>query len=571
MRWLLPESRKAVIGALAEALGLHPLAATVLANRGFAQRDEASAFLSDRLSELPNPMTMKGAAAASTRLCRALSVREKITLYGDYDVDGVASTALLTLFLREVGGNPSTYIPHRLGEGYGLNLSAIEKIAADGTKVLVALDCGITSCREIARAQELGVDVIVVDHHSVPDPLPPAFAILNPLQPGCEYPTKHLCAAGVAFNLCMAVRRQLRVDGLLSAKGEPNLKSFLDLVALATVADVVPLTGANRILVKHGLEELSRGRRPGVAALKLVAGLGEQSPVTTWQVGFRLGPRINAAGRLDDASIGLRLLCAPSLETARPLARALDVANHERQEIEARILDAAMRQAEKFSSSRGLVLAGEGWHPGVIGIVASRVVERFHRPTVLVGLQGGTGRGSARSISGFNLIEALGRLGDHLVQYGGHRYAAGLTIEGPRLEGFRRAFDEVARSSLTEEDLIPTCKVDGVVGLSDLDQAAIESVSVLAPFGCGNPEPIFVSRRLEASPRLLASKKNGEPGHLKLKLQGFSHLDVIGFGMAEKIGLTEGPVDLAYQVGFDDWGGSRRLTLKLKDLRSAAG
>ena len=307
MRWLVPELLEDGAPNLAAALELHPLAARILWNRGISTPEAAEAFLSDRLSDLPDPFRMKGMPGATERLLRALRTEEKITLWGDYDVDGVCSTSLLSLFLREVGGKVATYIPHRLGEGYGLNVEAIEKIAQDGTRVLVTLDCGITSTSEVARAKALGLDVVVVDHHQVPETLPPADAILNPHQPGCEYPTRHLCAAGVAFNLCMGLRKRLREEGAFASRREPNLRSLMDLVALATVADVVPLTGANRILVKVGLQELTQARRPGVRALKEVAGLGADAPVSSGQVGFRLGPRINAAGRMDDASVGLEV------------------------------------------------------------------------------------------------------------------------------------------------------------------------------------------------------------------------------------------------------------------------
>jgi single-stranded-DNA-specific exonuclease len=555
-----------VVPALASQLGVHPLAARVLASRGYRTAETASAFLAHELSALPHPETMKGMAEGVGLLVAALARGEKVTLYGDYDVDGVCSTALLSLFLRSLGGKVATYIPQRLGEGYGLNKAALERIAADGTRVLVTLDCGITAVDEVARARELGLQVIVVDHHTVPDPLPRAHAILNPLQPGCGYPTKHLCAAGVAFNLCMGLRMRLRADGFFQTRTEPNLRSYLDLVALATVADVVPLTRANRILVKHGLAELGAGRRLGVRALKEVSGLGARAPVTTGQVGFRLGPRINAAGRLDDASVGLKLLTTEDEAEAHALAQALDVANTERKAIEQGILGEALEQAAARPQARGLVLYSEKWHPGVIGIVASRVVERFHRPTVLIATDKVSGRGSARSIEGFNLVEALGRCGEHLARYGGHRHAAGLSIDAPKLPAFRDAFEAVAHQALREEDLLPRCRVDAVLSPSEVDEEAAEALEALAPFGNGNPEPVFATRRLVAHPKVLPSKSPGAPGHLRLAIEGERRLHAIGFGMADRVALTEGPVDLAYQLTLDEWNGQRRLQLKVKDI-----
>lgn len=566
----MPEVPQEQAAALAAELGLHPLSARVLVHRGLRSPEAASAFLSDRLADLPDPFRMKGMAAAVERLFRAIREKEHITLYGDYDVDGVCSTSLMTLFLRELGARPATYIPHRMDEGYGLNLQAVEKIAADGTRVLVTLDCGVTSVAEISRARDLGLDVVVVDHHTVPPTLPPAVAVLNPHQPGCEYPTKHLCAAGVAFNLCMGLRKKLREDGWFATRKEPNLKALMDLVAMATVADVVPLTGANRILVHHGLQELSAGRRYGVRALKEVAGLEADSPVTAGQVGFRLGPRINAAGRLHDASLGLQLLCSETLEAARSLAQVLDRANAERQGIESGILTEALAQAEERAEhARGFVLYSEGWHPGVIGIVASRVVERFHRPTVMVGVKDGVGKGSARSIEGFHLYDALSGCADLLARFGGHKHAAGLTIEAKHLPALRESFERIARQRLTPEDLIPRCKVDAVVGVKELDERAVEALQKLGPFGQGNPEPVLVLRHQVARPRVLPHKSGGA-GHLKLALVDAPSVDAIGFGMADRVSLTEGPVDLAFQASFDTFRGQRRLSLKLKDLRIAA-
>ncbi len=570
MRWVLPTAAEQVWTALAAELSLHPLAARVLANRGHVTSEGAARFLSDKLADLPDPLLMKGMPGAVGRICEALKLSQKVTLWGDYDVDGVCSTTLLSLFLEELGGTVATYIPHRLEEGYGLNRTAIERIATDGTRLLVTLDCGITSHAEIAVANARGLEVVVVDHHHVPETMPPALAVLNPLQPGCDYPTKHLCAAGVAFNLCMGIRRQLRQDGFFAHRKEPNLKSVLDLVALATVADVVPLTGANRILVKHGLRELTEARRPGVQALKEVAGLTPGAPVTSGQVGFRLGPRINAAGRLDDAAVGMRLLSARTLEEARPLAKALDAANAERQAIEQDILNQAMAQAEGLTAARGLVLYSEGWHPGVIGIVASRIVERFHRPTVMVGVREGMGRGSARSIEAFHLLNALKECEGHLTRLGGHKYAAGLSIEPGQLPAFRASFERVAGRLLTDEDLVARCKVDALVSPGELDARSVEAVQRLAPFGSGNPEPVFASRRLVTSPRLLKNKREGGVDHLKLTLEAAPRLDVIGFSMADRLAHTEGEVDLAYQVGIDEWRGEQRVSLKLKDVRPAA-
>ena len=512
---------------------------------------------------------MKGLLLAVRRTCEAIKENQRITLYGDFDVDGVCSTALLALFLRAIGGNVTTYIPHRIGEGYGLNLPAIEKLAEQGTRVLITLDCGTTSVAEVSKANDLGLDVIVVDHHSVPETLPPALALLNPHQPGCNYPTRHLCAAGVAFNFCIGLRKELRQQGFFEKRPEPNLRSMLDLVSLATIADVVPLTGANRILVTHGLEEIAAANRPGIRALKEVAGVPAVGAVSSGQVGFRLGPRINAAGRLHDASLGLQLLCAETIEAARPLAQQLDAANVERQGIEHQILGEALRQAEQGRHAKGLVLHSEVWHPGVIGIVASRVVERFHRPTILIAMKDGVGRGSARSIEGFHLVNALQDCAAHLVKFGGHRQAAGLSIEANRLPAFCEAFAAIAAEKLSDDDVVPRCRVDAVISLSELSTEAAKGIETLGPFGSGNPEPVFASRDLSARSRVLPNKHEGRASHLKLSFDSAPHLDAIGFGMGDRMGLAAERMDLAFQFSIDEWNGRQKLSLKLKDLRAA--
>lgn len=570
-RWVLPESIDEAAREIEAELKLPSVVAKVLAARGYKTAGEATKFMSDALTELPDPFLMKGLPQAADRIVQAISTQEKVTLYGDYDVDGVSSTALLTTFLKQVGLEVRTYIPHRLGEGYGLNRAAIERLAEEGTQLLITLDCGITSHAEISRANELGVDVIVVDHHAVPETMPPAVAVLNPLQPGCEYPTKWLCAGGVTFNLCMGLRKHLRERGHFATRAEPNLKVLLDLVALATVADVVPLVGANRVLVTHGLKELTAGKRPGVRALKDVAEVSGID-ITAGTVGFRLGPRINAAGRLDDASIGLQCLLASDYERALPLARALDSANAERQQIEKNMLNAAIEQAEAAVArgAKGLVLWSPDWHPGVVGIVASRIVERFHRPTILIGVHDGIGKGSARSIDGFHLYDAIKSVSHHLSRFGGHKAAAGLSIEPSKIDAFRADFERVAMERLEDSQLVPRCRIDAVVSAGELSEATVHALRKLAPFGMGNPEPVLAMRGESASPRVLDNKIAGEPGHLKLTLKSAPSFDVIGFRQAEKAALTDKPVDLAFKVDVDEFRGVKRLSLKLQSLRSAA-
>ncbi|HSM91362.1 MAG TPA: single-stranded-DNA-specific exonuclease RecJ [Anaeromyxobacteraceae bacterium] len=552
---------------LASRLRLHPLAARALAARGYRDADAAVAFLEARLSDLPDPFVMKGMHDAVRRISGALAAGERIACYGDYDVDGVTSTVLLAGFLRAAGGDVVTYTPHRLAEGYGLNTAAVERLAGQGVKLLVTLDCGITSVEEVRAAAAAGVDTVVVDHHTVPVELPAAAAILNPHQPGCGYPSKDLAAVGVTFALVMALRRSLREGGRFGAdRPEPNLKEALDLVALGTVADVVPLVGANRILVKWGLEELARTRRPGLAALKRVAGIADRAAVGAGQVGFRLAPRINAAGRLDDAGRGVRLLLTQDAREAAALAAELDRENQARQEIEKAILEEAVADAAARvkAGARGLVLHRPGWHPGVVGIVASRIVERFHRPAVLVGSLDGVGKGSGRSIEGFHLYDALAACAGHLVRFGGHKHAAGVTIDPDAVPRFRDAFEVHAARTIADEALVPRTRIDGWIAPGDLGERAAADLARLAPFGAGNPEPVWALRGAAARARTLGA----EGRHLKLQLGG--GVDTIGFGMGDRLGACAGEVEAAFTIGFDEWDGVRRLQLKLKDLRKPA-
>jgi len=404
----------------------------------------------------------------------------------------------------------------------------------------------------------------VVDHHTVPVELPAAAAILNPHQPGCAYPSKHLAAVGVTFNLALALRRRLRERGRFGAsRPEPNLRDALDLVALGTVADVVPLVEVNRLLVRFGLAEIGKARRPGVRALLRVAGVAT-GEVTASQVGFRLAPRINAAGRLDDAGRGVRLLSTNDPGVADALAEELDRENRARQDIERQMLEEALADAAArvAGGARGLVLSRPGWHPGVVGIVASRVVERFHRPAVLVGVADGVGKGSGRSIEGFHLHDALSACSAHLLRFGGHRHAAGVTIAPEAIPAFREAFERHAASVLRDEDLVPRTRIEGWIDGAMLDERAATDLEKLAPFGAGNPEPVFGLRV-----RPSRARQVGAAGvHLKLVL---ADRDAIAFQLGDRIGLCAGPVEAAVSIGFDDWDGTRRLQLRVRDLRAA--
>ena len=559
------QARRADAGVVAELSrsGIGPLLARLLAQRGVAAPGDAEAYLNPVLSRLHDPMLMKGMSEAVARLAIALARGERVCVYGDYDVDGVTATALLIGFFRSVGLDAFPYIPKRLTEGYGLSEQGVTAAAQAGAKVLVTVDCGITAVAEARLCREAGIDLIVTDHHAPDEALPDACAVINPLQPGCPFPFKALAGVGVAFHLLIALRARLRRDGRFDRGGEPDLKDYLDLVALGTVADVVPLLGANRVLVSYGLRQLTAGNRVGVAALKEVAGIAGE--VGCGAVGFRLAPRINAAGRLEDAALGLELLLCPDPARARDIARALDEANAERQAIERATFEEARDMLEKGAcrGRKSIVLASELWHPGVIGIVASRIVEMFHRPAILFAFEGGTGRGSGRSIARFHLLDAIRECADHLLRFGGHSHAAGLSIAHEELEPFALRFDEAARQLLDEEALTPTLSYDLELSAREIDQELVRELERMRPFGMGNPEPLFVLRgaAIEESRPLRG-------GHLKLRVgQGGKSFDAIAFGLAEK-GVPQGRVDILFSPGINVWNGRSSLQLTVKDLRS---
>lgn len=562
MRWLHRPTDAHAAQVLARELGLHPVAAAILAGRGYTAPDQAERFLAARLTDLPDPFGMKGMPKAVERLVRALRQEEKITVYGDYDVDGVTSTCLLVEFLRNVGAQVGYYVPHRLVEGYGLNPEAVDRMAADGTRLIVTVDCGVTAVEEVDRAARAGVDVVVVDHHKAPAELPRAVAMLNPHQPGCAFPSKELSAVGVTFHLLMALRKTLREEGWFNERRpEPNLRDALDLVALGTVADVVPLVNANRILVTHGLRVLAQTRRVGMRALMQVAGV--DGPVGAGQVGFKLGPRINAAGRLDDAGAAVELLLTSDPAQAQRLAMTLDAANEERRDIERRITTEAFAQAFPIVDKvRGLVLSADGWHPGVVGIVASRVVERFHRPAVVLGVDGATAKGSCRSIEKFDMYGGLGRCASHLLRFGGHHHAAGVHLESDRIEAFRTAFEQEAARQLDEGDLVPIIRIDARLSAADATLELAQSLSRLAPFGAGHPEPVFATELSGVESRILPAK-SGTGDHLKF---GIGTADGIAFGLADRQGVLRGRSTVAFQLQVDTWNGRVKASAKVKAI-----
>jgi single-stranded-DNA-specific exonuclease len=541
--------------------GVPALFARLLANRGVSGPGEAEAYLNPALSSLHDPLLFSGMEKAVERICRAASLGERICVHGDYDVDGVSSVAVLISFFRAVGIDCFSYIPKRLTEGYGLSSVGVGAAAKGGAAILLTVDCGINSVAEAVLCREAGVDLIITDHHTPAEQLPDAYAIINPLQPGCRFPFKSLAGVGIAFHLVIALRARMRKEGRFP-DGEPDVREYLDLVALGTVADVVPLLGANRVLVSYGLKQLTAAPRAGIQALKAVAGVTGE--VGCGAVGFRLAPRINAAGRLEDAALGLELLLTPDGVKAKTIATALDESNAERQAIERSTLEEAraMLDGGACRGRKSIVLGSRLWHPGVIGIVASRIAELFHRPVILFAFEDGTGRGSGRSISRFHLLDAIRSCAGHLLRYGGHSHAAGLSIAEDELERFAESFDQVANGVLDADALVPTIPYDTEIGAADLVESLPLELDRMKPFGMGNPEPVFLLKGAEVSNcRVL----NG--GHLKLKLScGGRSFEAIGFGLAEKR-VAAGRVDVLFSPGINVWNGKSSLQLTIKDLR----
>ncbi len=549
---------------LVEKLQVSPLVAALLQQRGIADLDQGRLYLSSRLAAMPDPLLMADMESAVGRLCRAVEQGERIAVHGDYDVDGITASALLVENLRSFGATVDYYIPLRLVDGYGLSGEALQRAADSGAKVAVSVDCGVSAHDEARLAKELGLDLIITDHHQPPDHLPEALAVINPHRSDCTFPYKGLAGVGVAFMLLVALRSRLRQQGWFDARPEPDLRRSLDLVALGTIADIAPLTGLNRILVTAGLAVLNQGQRPGIAALREVADVKE---VNCGSVGFRLAPRLNAAGRLQDAAQGVALLLEPLPDKALESARHLDDCNRERQAIEQQTLEQALDQlTETYDpSQRSIVLADSEWHSGVIGIVASRLVERFYRPTVLIAVDNGIGKGSARSIRGFHLYRALYDCQQQLSGFGGHEYAAGLSIPAEHIETFASDFEAVAEKELRDDQLQPRHLFDQEVLLEELTLETVTELNLLAPFGMGNPQPLLVARNLRAQQVQILGEK-----HLRFTArQGGYSQPCIAFGMAARIDELAGEFDLLFTPDINEWRGRSSVQLKVKDIRSA--
>jgi single-stranded-DNA-specific exonuclease len=517
-RWLLSSPNRELVAELARDLALSEITARVLVQRGFRNAVEVSAFLNPAITALNCPLLMTDMEPAVERVWRAIKARESILLYGDYDVDGTTSIVILQTALKLLGADVAFHVPHRLKEGYGMRAEVIEAAAAKGVTLIVSVDTGIRAAAVVKQARELGIDVIVTDHHLPETELPAAVAVLNPNRPDCLYPEKSLCGAGVAFKLIQALLEQ---SSFTIEKRGRLLDSFLKLVAIATIADIVPLTGENRVIVRRGLAGLTNVKNAGLRALIGVSGLAAGVSPSAHQVAFRIAPRINAAGRMASARDVIDLFLTEDEARAGELAQQLDTLNRERQQAEAEIVESILAQCAEAgagSDSAALVFAESGWHLGVVGIVASRLVERFSRPVFVLSdsAEEGCFSGSGRSIPGFHLLEALESMPGLFHKFGGHRQAAGLTMKRENVAEFRDRFHTFASSQLTDEDLRPQFAIDAEALFSELRDREVEEIFSLAPFGFGNASPLFMTKGVEvaAEPRILKEGK-----HLKASLR----------------------------------------------------
>jgi single-stranded-DNA-specific exonuclease len=539
----------------------------LLVQRGHGAPDAARAFLKPRLEQLHDPFEMAGMQEAVDRIGHAIRAGERILVHGDYDVDGVCAAALLTRVLRKLGADVQPFVPNRLTDGYDLGHAGLRMAQQIGAGLIVTGDCGIVAHEAVEAAAQLGVDVVVSDHHTPGPELPPALAVLNPRRNDCRYPEKSLAGSGVAFKLCQALvqRRGLEPD---------TAYAHLDLVGMATIADVVPLLGENRILARYGLQVLAQTGNRGLDALLRRAGLRDGRRLLAGHVSHAIGPRINAIGRLDEAFLAVKLLISEREEELGELVERLESSNQERQQLDRQTLQGAvalLKTEYQPERDHAVVLAARGWHRGVIGIVASRIVELIHRPTVLIALDdnGGIARGSARSIPGFHLYDALRSCSRHLLRFGGHHHAAGMDILADEVGPFREAFLEHAASVLDRSQLVPKLRVDVEIGLVEANAELYRMLRHMGPFGAGNPEPVFVSRgvRVVGYPRVVGEE------HVKLDLvQDGVRLKAIGFRMADRlreVDVSRGPIDIAYQLQEDQYNGRTRLQARLVDLREA--
>jgi len=564
-RWRLREENKNGQELLIRELGLSKIISRILISRDIVNPDDARRYLSPSLRDLHNPFLMQDMKKAVHRLILAIHRQENVVIYGDYDADGITSVVVLLRFLRQLYESVTYYIPDRITEGYGLNLAAVERMHSEGISLIITVDCGISDHEPIAYARKLGMDTIILDHHQLSDTLPEAVAVVNPNRTDCPFPFKHLAAVGIVFNFLIALRSALRQEGFWKNDLYPNLKEYLDLVALGTIGDIAPLVDENRIFVKIGLDLMTEDRRMGIRALKLVSGI-EHQVIDSSKASFCLIPRINAAGRVASAKEAVELLLAEKPEQAEELAWKLDGFNRKRQAMEKLIFSEILEQVgDQFDTGKigPLVFASPNWHPGVIGIVASRMVDRFGRPAILISLKDGIGKGSGRSIADFNIYQGLKRCDSLLLSYGGHHYAAGISIREEDIAKFSTLFREVVHENSPETDFTAFTTIDAQCSLTEINHELLSQFDQLAPFGSRNPEPILCVRSVRiASPSIVGNN------HLKMRVSsnGVSR-NSIWFSNGQFLPeLSTALLDIVFTPQINYWNGTSDIQLKVRDV-----
>ncbi len=563
-RWRMPVLRQEAEERLARELGLHPLVSRILASREILDPRQARRFLSPSLNDLYSPFLLQDMRKAIDRTVRALHRGEKILVYGDYDADGVTSVAVLVKFLRILDPSAEYYIPDRMDEGYGLHRAVVDEMRGRGVDLLLTVDCGISDHEAIRHARSLGMDVIVLDHHEAPETLPPAFAAINPHRRDCRFPFKHLAAVGIAFNFLIALRGVLRSEGYWRDAPYPNLREYLDLVAIGTIGDIVPLVDENRIFTRIGLELITEGRRPGIQALREIGGIDTMA-VDSVRASFSIVPRINAAGRIASPADAVELLLTDDPDAARVIARRLDGHNRRRQAMERAILEEIDAEIARRGAldAGALIFASDRWHPGVIGVVASRLVDRYRRPAILISLRDGVGKGSGRSLGTFNIFQALRQCDRFLLSYGGHRYAAGISIREEDIAAFSATLAEFVREQGRDAAFESQTLIDLQCALRDVSHELVDQMGQLAPFGSQNPEPVLCVENVNVTSSQLVGNN-----HLRLRVNGDGvSCNSIWFRkghLAET--LAGNHLDIAFTPQINHWKGVSNIQLKVCDI-----
>jgi len=572
--WKTERPASEAVRSLRQHLNCHPVVAAILVNRNITTPEKARAFLNPSLTDLRSPFLLKDIGKATQRIATAIKQREKILLFGDYDVDGVTGTAVLLDFLKHTKADVSYYLPHRLKEGYGLRQSHItEYVIPRSFHLMITTDCGAGSHKAVAIAQAAGVDVIVTDHHITGDTLPPALAVINPQRKDCDAGFGHLAGVGVTFQLLIALRKHLRDIGFWTDKPEPNLKNYCDLVALGTVADIVPLVGENRILTDAGIDTINQKKRIGIKALIEASGLKNQ-PANAEDIAFKLAPRINAAGRMEHAAMAVELLTTHDGSAARKIAENLSDLNIRRRDAEMAIIteiEAYLKEAPEVLKKNSIVLSDlhspRQWNVGILGIVASRLVKKYFRPVVLIAFQNGSGKGSGRSIPGFNLYDGLTACADVLDSFGGHAMAAGLKIQTTHLARFGKAFDAFVRQKTVSDDFIPVLTIDHKLNFDDIDAPLLDSLETLKPFGQANPEPLFMARNIT----VVSSKIVGR-NHRKMVLSQSGQYTqkrfaAIQFNLDDCNHLPDAFDQIAFRLRWNHWNNTKTVQMQIKAVQ----